>query len=136
MKNNKKFTLEEYKQPIYVPNSLFVCKNFNKSRLDKLFEYADHSSIYSEEYVNSSLGLTVYGCVNKKTNLYCVVVLLSDDIQKQDILEQVDICAHEAFHVADRILEYSGVELVSGNEETYAFMVGWATRCIYKTLKK
>lgn len=136
--NKNKLVLDVYEQPIYIPNKVYVLKNYTQKDIDKYFEYADGDSINLKD-MNEFKALTISGCVEKKTGRYCIIVLLSEALVtefKKDIPEGISVCAHEAFHSASRILEWCHIKLAEESEETYAFMVGWATKCIFNTLKK
>lgn len=136
--NKNKLVLDVYEQPIYIPNKVYILKNYTQKDIDKYFEYADGDSINLKD-MNEFKALTISGCVEKKTGRYCIIVLLSEALVtefKKDILEGVSVCAHEAFHSAFRILEWCHINLAEESEETYAFLTGWITSCVFKTLKK
>lgn len=133
-----KLVLDVYEQPIYIPNKVYVLKNYTQKDIDKYFEYDDGDSINLED-INAFKAVTISGCVEKKTGNYCIIVLLSEDLVagfKKDIPEGISVCAHEAFHSASRILEWCHINLGEESEETYAFMTGWITKCIFNTLRK
>jgi hypothetical protein len=48
----------------------------------------------------------------------------------------VDTIAHEALHISRMILHNRGVDFDPENDEPYAYMVGWVSDVIYKTLKQ
>lgn len=136
-KKKNKLVIDVYEQPIYIPNRLYVLKNYSQEDIDKLFEY-DNGEQINLERLNFK-AVTIHGCVEKKTDQYCIIVLLSESLLKEakkNIVDGINVCAHEAFHAVYSILDWSNVELGNDSNETFAFMTGWATKCIYKTLKK
>ena len=46
------------------------------------------------------------------------------------------VIAHEAFHAADMILAYHGLELTDSSCEAYAYLLQWITNEIYKVFIK
>ena len=131
-KNKKKCIIDKYTQPIYNPHNIYVCKNYTKKDLDKLFEFSDNSSIYLEDDPN--IASVCYGVIDKKDNIQCIVILLNVDYGKE--YKSINTISHEAFHVAYRILDYCGVELTNSSNECYAYLAGWAAECIHKTAIK
>lgn len=137
-KNNKKKNniIRKFEQPVFIPKTLYVCKYCTKEFMDKHFEYPDHSSIV-EDNNDCYTATTNYGVRDKATGKYCIVVQLHESIVdniKNDAEEVWSTCTHEAFHVADEILRYCDVTLSDSSKETYAYMVGWAGVCIFKTV--
>lgn len=136
--NKRKTIIDKYIQPIYVPHILYVCKNYTKDKIDKLFEFVDGSSIFVDNK-GTYMATTCYGVKEKATNKLCIVVLLEECVSskyKKDKDEVNSTVAHEAFHVADEILKYCEISLDEGSKEAYAYMVGWAAECIFKTVAK
>ena len=135
MKNKK--VIDKYSQPIYVPQNLYICKNFSKADLDKLFYVEDHKSILDTVSIDEYQALTISGAFEVSTSNICIVILINyeecTDMQAEDI---AGLCAHEAFHVAHRMLELCGLELASESCESYAFVTGWAAECMFKTMMK
>lgn len=135
MKNKKKI-IDKYTQPIYVPNTLYVCRHCTKEDLDKMFNYTDaeESSIYED--TDSYSGLTCYGVKDKTTGNLCIVILLADELDENDMKDNINIIAHESFHAAHRILQYCSINLSDETAECFAFMVGWCAECVFKTMSK
>ena len=142
MKNNKskkklKSVIDCYKQPIYVPETLYIIKNTTKEQIDKLFEWKDDKSSIIEGNEDKYDAITFGFPYSKKDKKTCVVVVIHDNLVKEkDKLYQINVCAHEALHAAQDILEYCNITLNRETSETYAFMVGWVTQCMYETLMK
>jgi len=49
---------------------------------------------------------------------------------------KINTICHEAFHITSGVLEAAGMELVSGSEEAYAYLIGWVGEKIDEKLKK
>lgn len=135
MKNNKRKTKKKYidcyVQPIYSPARLYVCKNCTIKDIEKHF---DNCRL---ELVDDSWDAYCLCLVkDKKTGNSCNVIILKDVMFTYDKASQIGILAHEAFHAAHGILSYCGVNLSTDSEESYAYMIGWITECVYKTYEK
>ena len=136
-KNSKKKNniIRKFEQPIFIPKILYVCKYCTKEFMDKHFEFSDHTSIVEDS--DNYSATTSYGVRDKTTDKLCIVVQLNKsliDNVKSNTEEIWSTCAHEAFHVADEILKQCDTTLTDSNKETYAYMVGWAAVCIFKTV--
>lgn len=133
-----KLIIDVYEQPVYIPNKVYVMKNYKQEDIDKLFEYDDGTQIDLNN-IDMFKALTVSGCVEKKTGNYCILILLTEEAIrdfKLDMPYAIGVCAHEAFHAAHRILSWCHINLAEESEESYAFLTGWVTSCVFKTLKK
>ena len=127
----KKKHIDCYEQPIYSPAKLYVCKNCTIKDIEKHF---DNCRL---ELVDDSWDAYCLCLVkDKKTGDSCNVIILRDVMFTYDKAGQIGILAHEAFHAAHGILSYCGVNLSDSSEESYAYMIGWITECIYKTYEK
>lgn len=133
MNKKKKLVLDKYTQPIFVPSTIYVTKNFSIKDINNRFTCKD--PISDEDL--SNYDAFVYRCHEKNTNNSVCVVCLSESLCKsKDIVYKVKVCAHEAVHVTFSILSYCGIQLTSDTEEVYAYFEEWVTGCIYKTLTK
>lgn len=50
--------------------------------------------------------------------------------------KNLDIIAHEAVHIVNYIFEFKSVQPDVLNDETQAYLTGWAFRKIHKTIRK
>ena len=77
---------------------------------------------------------------DKKTNKAVIIVKYIHPYNVVGIDKNADLintCAHEAVHVCMRIYSKIGEEVYKDDSnESLAYLLGWATECIYKTLKK
>jgi len=89
---------------------------------------------------NSEYPAMVYRVYDKKTELATNLVVLNTKLIKSeqtvDKLANIEIVSHEAYHVAYNILEYCNIPLNEYTDEVVAYLVGWISKCIYKTWKK
>lgn len=135
-KSKNKLILDKYKQEIYPPYNLYVMANHNVEDITNRFVWDDGASIDPVELDNYQ-GIT-YGLVyhkEDKDKLLSVLVCLNYEKFDDDI-DAINTIAHEAFHVVFRILHHCNVDLCECTNEPYAFLQGWATKCIYQTYKK
>ena len=147
MKDNKtkrnskknKLVIDKYSQPIYVPNDLYVIKNYKLEDLTKVFKWADGEEILESEVAECE-GTTCFQWVRKddKDKNYVTVILLNtlDSAFHKTESEVINLLAHEASHASFRILNYCGINLNDSTTETFSFVTGWITECCYKTWKK
>lgn len=132
---NNRMILDKYTQPIYVPKDLYVCVNPNFNKLKTLFKFSDDYDI--ERDFEGSNGMTFYLIKNVKEDRLCILVILNmKSLSEYDTDQAINTIAHEAFHVAHETLNYCGVEFTANANETYAYFIGWAAQCIYKTYIK
>lgn len=139
MKNKKELIVDKYTQPIFYPCDLYVIKNGTKEDIQRLFIWADEYEVGDDEVTDQGQGFT-YSLMIKKDDpdkSFCIVIqLFTENFDRSDKDSWVDVIAHEANHAAFRILDHCHIKLTDDTTEVYAFMQGWITKCIYKTLKK
>lgn len=77
---------------------------------------------------------------DRKTNRAVVIVKYIHDYNVVGTNKKVDLvntCAHEATHVCMKIYSKIGEDVYKDDSnELLAYLLGWVTECIYKTLKK
>ena len=49
---------------------------------------------------------------------------------------KINTICHESFHITTGVLEAAGMELNSGSEEAYTYLIGWVAEKIDKKLRK
>lgn len=129
-KSKKKLIVDQYNPNIY-PFKLYVVKNYSMNDLKKLFD------ITEKDIEGSWDALTIFGIKYKDEKEASCVVLLSDKIIKsKDTLDKLDTCAHEALHYVIDLMEEIGNMCSYATSESYCYLQGWATKCIYRTLVK
>lgn len=131
--SKKKLIIDKYTQPIFIPNNVYVCKNYTKKDITNNFKYTDESEIDIDEGCDA---LTYYH-VKDKDGKMCILILLDEFLFKnKEKYYTIGVCAHEAVHGVHRILEYCGIYLNKDNSEVYAYFIEWITKCIYTTANK
>lgn len=112
---------------------LYVIVNPNQEAIDERFCFKkDETSITDDEWANYT-AYTCAGVWDKEKNKECIVVVIN---KLQDEEQDVNTFAHEAFHVAATILDSCNISLTEDTNEAYAYLVGYAAECMYKTAKK
>lgn len=119
------------KIPIHVfpcdvfPRNLYIVKQPPKGWLEKHFE--DISGVKLKEYTSDEANaVTYHNVTNIDTMKYGIlVVLLGKDMTISD-------CAHEATHFAMDMYATMGEEINVEHQEVMAYLIGYATDCIYQ----
>lgn len=132
MKNNKsnnKSIVDIYSPTIY-PVELHVIRNMS---IDKI------KSKYNIDYTideDHSWAYTISGIyLPDKPGKNISIVILTDGLLKcKDILQKVNTAAHEATHFVLDVAEFIGLEQSQKSQESYSYLLGWATECIFSTL--
>ena len=120
-----KYNLEPYPRELYVD----ILSEESKKNIINKFYTVNGENINPEEFNNYVAG--VIRVINKKTQNYgYVVVFRPNNINISSI-------SHEAYHVADALLEDTGMEYNynSGNEHI-AYLVGYIADLIQKSLSR
>ena len=118
----------EYEITIYPVSKLYVVVNFDEKKFNKLFHDKTNQPVTKEE-IDGYYATTFSGLFDKNETP-CVVVVINDTKELHNTI------AHEALHVACRILDQAEIYLTASSQEPYAYVVGWAAECMYKTLKR
>lgn len=129
MSNKNKYIIDEYDNILY-PIKLVVIKNVNVKKLEQRFKikYEDCDHNYACVYT---------GIEDKTTKKGVCIVFLNDNLlNSKDKLLKIDTCSHEALHYVSYVMSYIGQSLTESSEESYCYLQGWATKCIYITLLK
>lgn len=121
MKRNELYT---YNPQIY-PRKLWIVKTNDFKVLNELFCYSDGSPLIAS-YVPAKA--TVMSVMEKESGLLGSLLWIEDNLTIGDM-------AHEAFHIAANIFGDVGGIIDVENQEPFAYLVGWATNCIYKTIR-
>lgn len=129
----RKKIIDKYIQPIFIPKELVVCKNITIEELNKIYSYSGGKDLEPFDQYDAVTYRAIDISTKKKVLL---VVLNMEFMSKSKLLEKIDICSHEALHATSSILQECGIQLTDETEETYAYMQGWITKCIYETMIK
>lgn len=135
-KNKKKIILDKYVQDIYPPYNLYVMMNHTEEDITNSFVWDDGAEIDKVD-IDNYQGIT-YGLVyhkKDKDKLLSVLICLNPS-KFDDEIDAINTIAHEAFHAVFRITKHCNIDLCECTNEPFAFLQGWATKCIWKTYKK
>lgn len=135
-KTKKKSRIEEYYSDIYDVYLVVANENVTLEQLRKRYKHPDGEEL-KEEILDGSA--TTCSAVNRKTDASVLIVKYNrlphnKTLNKKTTL--VNICSHEATHVALDIYEMLGQNICFCTPEPFCYLQAWATECIYKTLTK
>lgn len=124
---------KEKKTPIHMfacevfPRRLWVVKKPPKGWLEKHFQTIDGEKLM--EYTpNDAKAVTYNDVYNIDSMRYGIlVVILENNLTVSD-------CAHEAVHFAMDMHAAMGEEISTEHQEVMAYLVGYATDCIYQVV--
>lgn len=133
MKNS---IIDTYTNDIY-EYDLIVSKNSDLVELQELYTYSDGSPL-DDRILQGSCTTSTIARKSDKT-LCCLVKFNCYGTPSKTIgkkLWLVNTVAHEAFHYTMDLWRSLGDNIDYDQQEGPAYLVGWATGCIYKTLSK
>lgn len=132
---NKKARIDTY-ETIYDTDFVVANENITLSEINKLFEYNDGEKLDKnwEEWDCCT------GIVTRKKDGARVVLVKFNRISKtfhssgDKLLDIIDLCAHEATHVAIDMYNMVSSKIDTENQENFAYFVAYITERIAKTL--
>ena len=138
--NKKKMIVDKY-NTVY-SFDVYVVLNPSKDELDKLFKWSESDNIKSEKndssiYDEKNKKYSAYSCIgviDKSNGRRCFVVIINNI--GTDELYDINTVSHEAFHITMELLNACDIQYSEDNCESYAYLQGYITECIYKTAKK
>lgn len=77
-----------------------------------------------------------WGVIRDKETKARVCIININTTKAESILDLINSCAHEALHTAVSITDFTEIRLDRCSEEAYAYLTGYITECVYKTLFK
>lgn len=128
----------KYTQPIYPVEDLIVIVTDDYSNL-KDIDLKDEDNNDLECTQTSWTAFTVVNGYYKKKP--CLAVVLNTKALKREYKYYskyiaYDVFAHESVHVAHSLLSGAGLQLSNETEESYAYVVGWVSRCLAESYNK
>jgi hypothetical protein len=120
-----------YNVDIVVANKYTTIKQLNKR----------YSDVDNQDFTDDSscIAFTDIG-YDKKTGKAVIIIKYNHPCEVKDVdkrLDLVNTCAHEALHVCMKIYSKIGENVYKDDtNELFAYLLGWVTECIYKTLTK
>lgn len=107
--------------PQIYPRKLYVLDSLEEL---ELFEGREGGVL--EIPSDKSVDASVWSCLRKDNNTYCVVAYFHG--------ATIENMAHEATHIANAIFQDCQVDFDYNHDEHYAYFVGWITKCIAEAL--
>lgn len=135
-KTKKKSRIDEYYSDIYDVYLVVANENVTLEQLRKRYIHPNGEEL-SEQLLDGSA--TTSTAVDKKTNASVLIVKYNRYPRNKTLNKKttlVNICSHEAVHVALDIYELLGQNVCFCTPEPFCYLQAWATECIYKTLTK
>lgn len=129
----KKSIIDTY-ETIYNVDLVVANKHVTTEELRKLYVYSDDTEIEDD---NPGTFATVSTCYRKSDDKSVALVRLHDYKPKYiDKFHWIDTISHEAGHVALDIYSHMGQQVHNSSSEPFCYLLGWVTKCIYKTFQK
>lgn len=129
----KRKIIDEYHPNIYT-RRLWVCKNCTFKDINKKFCNVDGTDLNENWYDEDKFNALTNRVMDRKSKHLGVVVILCPE--SNDKIELVRICSHEAEHVKFMIFNDCAINTDYESQEADAYLIGWATSCIFKTAIK
>lgn len=89
------------------------------------FSNTDKSELVINEEIGDEFDGMVFQVKSKDNGFLGSLVWIADNVDAGEV-------AHEASHVAMDIMSDMGCILDPNNQEPFAYMIGWATDCIWQ----
>lgn len=129
--------VDKYDLTIY-PCNLWVCTDFEEAK--KRFRYKNSKEELegplSDDCLALTLALTCCSVEGKRTKDFGFAIVMLSDLKTLGGSKIVEIISHEASHVATGIFAELGIHLDGNNDEPYAYLIGYISSCIWKTVSK
>lgn len=126
-----RYYCELYDTYLYVAN-----RDATLSQIRKYVKQPDGEEI--DESIYNYAAVTVSILDDKETTADAILVKYNSNtrnIKVDKVIDRVGISSHEATHVALRIYQELGQNVTFDSQEPFAYLVEWATECIYKTIR-
>lgn len=130
--SKKKCIIDKY-DTIY-EFSVYVVVNPDKKIVDDYFEWKNDED---KSILLENTGFVAYtncGVYGKRDKKQCIVVVFNNI--SENMLENINTCAHESLHVVMDIMRSAHVKFSDDSEEAFAYLQGWITERLYKTISK
>ncbi|MCX4279270.1 hypothetical protein EEL34_15240 [Muribaculaceae bacterium Isolate-039 (Harlan)] len=125
-KKKNQTVIHEFACEIF-PRKLWIVKKPPHGYLEKHFQTAGGEKLHEYD-VDDAKAVTYKEIYNIDTDkLGILIVLLENNITVSD-------CAHEATHFAMEMYAAIGEEVSTEHQEVMAYLVGYATDCIYQVV--
>ena len=134
-KTKNKSRIDVYNSNIYIPLLVVANKYATVEEINKILMFSNEDPIDDDILGGYATTSTV---VFRKDKRPAILVKQNTYIQyagKNKKLDEINTISHEATHVAADMYCYMGEKDTVTIQEPYAYLVGWASECIYKTFK-
>lgn len=131
-------TIDTYTNDIYETHLIVATKDVTLEELKELYTYSDNIELDDDLMGPSASSSTVK---SKVDNTYAVLVKFNNfpkycKTAKQKAYYIINTAAHEAAHYCLDVFDWIGCKANRETTEPFAYLLGWATECIYKTWTK
>lgn len=110
------------------PRRMWIVKDAPYSWIKERFDYIDGRDI-EEHTVEDAKAVTYPEVQYKKSSEYGILIVILDNGMT------VSDMAHEATHFVLSLFEAIGEEVNTAHQEVPAYLIGYATDCIYQVVK-
>lgn len=129
--DKKKCIIDKY-NTVYGFN-LFVILNPDKTVVDKRFVFKDDDTSIIDDEWSEYAAYTVRGAYDKTIGEYCEIIVIN---KLKNTSDDINTFAHESFHAAVDVLEACHIKLSEDTNEVFAYLIGYFTECVNKTVSK
>ena len=136
MKNSKKKSIIDTYPTIYFVDIVVANEYTTLEELKELYTYSDGVELDDQIITGNATTAT---CTRKSDNKSVCLVKYNRDCRIKGIDKKSDLIntvCHEAGHVTLDIYEAMGQQICNCSPEPFCYLLGYASECIYKTLKK
>lgn len=135
--NNSKAIIDTY-SCIYPVDLVVANKYVTLEQLQELYDYGKGQEL-DDKVTNPESNATTTYVRRKEDDKACVLVKYNNNDCSKHVdkkLNYISTISHEAGHVALDIYDYIQQNICNCSPEPFCYLLGWATKCIYKTLNK
>lgn len=133
---SKKSIIKTYECSVYEVILVVANQYSTLEELKELYEYSDGAELDEEILAGAATTSTCY----RKSDKACVSLVKYNSAPKCTSRNKeaafINVCSHEATHVALDIYQSIKQNVCFYSPEPFCYLIGWATECIYKTLKQ
>ena len=122
--SSKKTIIHEFDPCVY-PRLLWVVKGGSLEEIRKTLEFGE---LGDDEQKGGAVTISAYDNENKRGGFLVWFPKASE-------MSNLDWIAHESTHVALGIFDYIGSEVTASDSEPFAYLVGWAFKCMEEVRK-
>ena len=130
---NRRSRVKKYHIDVY-DVWLHVAVNYPKSKFFKTY-FANKECTESLETETDHFEAKGFSWGILSTKQHPRVLFININLEKAEgILDLIDTMNHESFHSAVGVAKFIDTPLNDSTEEPYAYLVGFISKCVYKTI--